>query len=69
MDDFYLNLVDWSSQNVIAAGHWYGVYCARVEDDKDPEVLLFLVLFLFLVVDNAIVKVTTQANNELINAN
>ncbi|KAF8362243.1 hypothetical protein PRIPAC_89166 [Pristionchus pacificus] len=37
VDDFYLNLVDWSSQNVIAAGHWYGVYCARVEDDKDPE--------------------------------
>lgn len=40
VDDFYLNLVDWSSQNVIAAAHYHGVYCARVGDDVHHEVLL-----------------------------
>lgn len=38
VDDFYLNLIDWSCQNVVAVGFGQHVYQTRFENGEINEV-------------------------------
>ena len=40
MEDFYLNLVDWSSQNILAVGLESSVYLWSATTSKVPPPLL-----------------------------